>query len=52
MKEEQQRHFPPTLMDDVFGSLSYAGPPKTIEEMDEEIAQEVRRRRLAEQTGQ
>lgn len=36
--------FPPTRYEDVRGSLRYHGKPKTIEEMDEAIAIEVRRR--------
>lgn len=36
--------FAPTKMDDVFGSLSYKGPPKTIEEMNAGIVEEARRR--------
>lgn len=38
------RPFAPTKVADVFGSLKYTGKPKTIEEMDEGIAAEVRRR--------
>jgi AbrB family looped-hinge helix DNA binding protein len=37
--------FPPTRPEDVFGILKYSGPPKTIEEMDEAITAEVKRRR-------
>ena len=36
--------FVPTRQEDVAGMLAYAGPAKTIEEMDEGIAAEVRRR--------
>jgi AbrB family looped-hinge helix DNA binding protein len=36
--------FEPTRPDDVFGSLKFAGPPKTLEEMDAGIAAEARRR--------
>lgn len=36
--------FPPTRPEDVFGSLGYIGEPKTLEEMDEGIAEEIRRR--------
>jgi AbrB family looped-hinge helix DNA binding protein len=36
--------FVPTHPKDVFGSLSQAGPPKTLEQMDAGIAQEARRR--------
>lgn len=36
--------FAPTRMEDVFGSLSYKGPPKTIEEMDASIVAEAKRR--------
>jgi AbrB family looped-hinge helix DNA binding protein len=38
------RVFPETRPEDVFGSLRYDGPPKTIEEMDEGIVAEVKRR--------
>ena len=34
----------PTRFEDVRGMLAYSGPPKTIEEMNEGIAREVRRR--------
>lgn len=36
--------FPATRPEDVFGSLRYAGKPKTIEEMDAGILAEARRR--------
>jgi hypothetical protein len=36
--------FAPTLPEDVFGMLQYDGPPKTLEEMDAAIAEEVKRR--------
>lgn len=36
--------FPPTRHEDVAGMLAYDGPAKTIEEMDEGIAAEVKRR--------
>jgi len=36
--------FPPTRPEDVFASLAYAGPPKTLEEMDAGIEAEARRR--------
>lgn len=36
--------FAPTRHEDVAGMLAYTGPAKTIEEMDEAIAAEVRRR--------
>ncbi len=35
--------FPPKTIDEVFGMLKWDGPPKTIAEMDEAIAEEVRR---------
>ncbi|HWB49267.1 MAG TPA: AbrB/MazE/SpoVT family DNA-binding domain-containing protein [Stellaceae bacterium] len=38
------RVFPETRPEDVFGSLRYEGPPKTIEEMDAGIVAEVKRR--------
>lgn len=36
--------FPPTTIDEVVGSLRYDGPPRTIEEMDEGVMAEARRR--------
>jgi AbrB family looped-hinge helix DNA binding protein len=36
--------FPPTRPEDVRGSLPYKGKPKTIEEMDAGVMEEVRRR--------
>ena len=36
--------FAPTRPEDVFGCLPYAGPPKTVEQMDAGIAAEVARR--------
>ncbi len=36
--------FAPTRPEEVFGMLRYSGPPHTVEEMDEAIAAEVRRR--------
>ena len=36
------RLFPPTTVEEVRGCLKYEGPPRTIEEMDEGITQEVR----------
>ena len=36
--------FAPTRLEDVAGCLAYKGPTKTIEEMDEAILDEVRRR--------
>jgi AbrB family looped-hinge helix DNA binding protein len=38
--------FAPTRPQDVYGSLSYKGPPKTIEEMNASIVAEVRRRHV------
>ena len=32
------RSYPETRVEDLFGLLAYAGPPKTIEEMNEAIA--------------
>jgi AbrB family looped-hinge helix DNA binding protein len=37
--------FPPTRYEDVYGILKYSGPPKTLEEMDAAITEEVKRRR-------
>jgi AbrB family looped-hinge helix DNA binding protein len=36
--------FKPTRPEDVFGSLRYSGPPKTLEEMDAGVMAEARRR--------
>jgi AbrB family looped-hinge helix DNA binding protein len=36
--------FAPTRTEDVFGSLPYAGAPKTLEEMDAGVAAEAKRR--------
>jgi AbrB family looped-hinge helix DNA binding protein len=36
--------FPPTRPEDVFGSLKYDGPPKTIEDMHEAVLAEAARR--------
>ena len=36
--------FPPTRYEDVYGSLQYKGKPKTLEEMQAGIADEVRLR--------
>ncbi len=36
--------FEPTRLEDVFGMLEYAGPPKTIEEMDASVLAEAKRR--------
>jgi AbrB family looped-hinge helix DNA binding protein len=36
--------FAPTKPEDVFGCAGYDGPPKTIEEMDQAIVDEARRR--------
>ncbi len=36
--------FPPTRPEDVFASIPYKGPPKTIEEMDAGVMAEVKRR--------
>ncbi|HLY55836.1 MAG TPA: AbrB/MazE/SpoVT family DNA-binding domain-containing protein [Stellaceae bacterium] len=38
--------FAPTRPEDVAGCLKYDGPPKTIEEMDEAILEEAKRRYL------
>jgi AbrB family looped-hinge helix DNA binding protein len=35
--------FPPTTIDEVFGSAKYGGPTKSIEEMDEAVLAEARR---------
>lgn len=43
-----QKPFPPTNMDEFIATLEsrkYTGKPKTVEEMDASIANEVRRRR-------
>jgi AbrB family looped-hinge helix DNA binding protein len=36
--------FKPTTIEDVFGCLKYDGPPKTVEEMNAAIDEEMRRR--------
>jgi AbrB family looped-hinge helix DNA binding protein len=36
--------FAPTRVEDVYGCLPHAGPPKTLEDMDAGIAAEVKRR--------
>ncbi|MBI1981835.1 MAG: AbrB/MazE/SpoVT family DNA-binding domain-containing protein [Methylocystis sp.] len=36
--------FAPTKLEDVFGMLSYAGPPKSVEEMDASLLAEAKRR--------
>ena len=36
--------FAPTRPEDVAGMLAYRGPPKTLEEMDAAITDEVKRR--------
>ena len=36
--------FPPTTVDQVFGSLKYDGPPISLEEMDAAIVREAKRR--------
>ena len=36
--------FEPTKMAEVYGSLNYDGPPKTIEDMDAAVLAEARRR--------
>jgi AbrB family looped-hinge helix DNA binding protein len=38
------KQFPPSRLEDVAGSLRYTGKPKTLEQMDEAIRAEVRRR--------
>jgi AbrB family looped-hinge helix DNA binding protein len=38
------RHFPKTRLEDVAGCLKWHGEPKTIVEMKEGIAREIRRR--------
>ena len=36
--------FPPTTVDEVAGMLKYDGPAKTLEEMDQGVMEEARRR--------
>ena len=36
--------FAPTKLEDVFGMLSYSGPPKSIDEMDASVLAEAKRR--------
>ena len=38
------RLFPVTRPEDMFGSLPYDGPPKSIEEMDAAVLEEAKRR--------
>ena len=39
-----EKPFPPTTLEEVAAILQYKGKPKTIEEMDEAITEEVRAR--------
>lgn len=39
-----RKPFPPTRLEDGLGGTGYRGPAQTVEEMDEGIAREVRRR--------
>ena len=39
-----QNPFAPTRPSDVYGSLPFSGPPKSVEEMDAGVASEARRR--------
>lgn len=39
------RLFPPTTLEEVAGSLKYDGPPKTLEDMDRAITEEIEDRR-------
>ena len=41
---KSERVFPLTRPEDVFGCLPYSGPPKTLEEMDAGITEEVKAR--------
>ena len=36
------RPFEPTVLEEVAGSLPYAGPPRTVEEMDDDLGQGIR----------
>jgi AbrB family looped-hinge helix DNA binding protein len=40
-----ERLFAPATLDEVAGSLKYAGPPKTLEDMDAAVTEEVEARR-------
>ena len=44
IKVTPKQSFAPTRPEDVFGSLHYSGPPKTIEQMDEGIIAETNMR--------
>jgi hypothetical protein len=44
MTHSKERFFKPARPDDVFRTLKYAGPPKTIEEMDACVLAEAERR--------
>ena len=39
-----KRRFPPTTIDEVAGILKYTGQPKTLEDMDQAITDEVKAR--------
>lgn len=39
------RLFPPTTIEEVAGSLKYDGPPRTLEDMDRAITEEIEDRR-------
>ena len=41
LRAVKEKPFPPTTIEEVFGSLKYDGPPMTIEEMDDAIAESV-----------
>ena len=36
-----EKRYPPTKIEDVFGSLKYEGPPTTVEEMDEAVGKAI-----------
>jgi AbrB family looped-hinge helix DNA binding protein len=41
LRAVKEKRFPPTKIEDVFGSLKYEGPPMTVEEMDEALGKAV-----------
>ncbi len=40
--------FAPTTLEEVFGMLNYAGPPKSIEDMDASVLAEAKRRNASD----
>jgi len=44
LRPVRDKPFPPTTIDEIYGMLKHDGPPMTIEEMDEAIAEEIAER--------